>query len=503
MKKFLYLFAFVMAIFATSCTSETSIDEATLAKSGVITIQHTPDIVAYSGSNFWGSTFVTRGTDMNANMWDQTWDCPTRDAEDLTDEELAELKDLLTKPANTVNTVVLPFENYYVQQIYKGEDSYYGLDRCAREAYNGSGEIKCNGNNDCDHLTSGDHSTPTSVLGSNHMDKLLAKGKNGYEHINNFNNGTNGNYPNACGCGEVHYKTTLMTDMPTTGIDPNEQFGFHETFGTSHDYFNYIIVEYKGYYYVGFDYEAHKPDQGTHNHNEALDVERDWKFTDWIVRITPAYHKGETPKKDDEEVTTTPVLPTIDEVEINLTANDAEVSHLSIHVRTATNVEVFIPIPAEYYCDVDDMAIVNKHEGELLIHGGPTKTEYNVNGNTVTLNVEFKENGIRIWTEGITQEVIDYCRETYNDGITFEVWNYFNGVLTKAELLKLLKRSTVKFLDKIPELYVNAFNDDEDGNMYEWDATVNIVEEQSDEFLASEKGKHYNGSEYNDLYRKK
>lgn len=547
-----------------------------------------PNVIAYSGvganRHVWGGvskSTLSRGSDTEANTWDQRWDCPPRPAEDLTDAELAELKELLSFAKETHNTTVLPFENYYVQQIYKGEDKYLASDRCAREAYDGSGEIKCGGNNYCDHLTSGDHTTNTEVLGSDQMDKLLAAGKNGYEHIDNFNHGTNTNYPGACGCGKSHFGTTLMTDMPTTGFDAESQFGFHETWGTSHDYCNYYIVEYKGYYYVGFDYEAHKYDQNTHNHGEGLDIDRDWNFTDWIVRITPAYPKGTTPggtepeqpsvpggddHSDDvcpdcshtphdgtnceicdamdgtcannsgsgsEEVNPNPgegddqpgvVVPgeRRNEVETNLAVDkkgDGSLeSHLSIHVRAATDVEIFIPVPSQYYCDADDMAIVNKHEDGFFVHGGPHTTTYDINGNIVTLNVEFVEDGIRIWTEGINQDVIDYCYENFQDGITFEVWNYFNDPEKLAELgldegisfedLKyLLNHATIKFLDEVPDEYINAFvgegyENNDPGTHDNNEFHVTPVD-QADSFDGPQKGEHLNGSDNNEIYTKK
>lgn len=565
----------------SSCTNE---NEPSRELNSNNMLAMAPKVLAYSGTHTWNGNNGTRAANTNANEWNQNWDCPPRPAEDLTADELEELKALLSKGREVHNDIVLPFENYYVQQIYKGEDSYYTHDRCYQTG--------------CDHVNS------SSELGSGHMDKLVAYNPsdvfeyrpednwqgawytNDYEHINNFDHGTNTNTPGQCGCGESHYKTTLMTGMPTDGIDPERQFGFHETWGTAHDYNNYIIVEYKGYYYVGFDYEAHKYDQDTHNHGEGMDIERDWNFTDWIVRITPAYHKGETPAENpggilqddktplpdeedncdecghpshdgeicddcvaegrhDTDCTTgnngqpgnpdeenpgennpgndnpgDDVQKGIDEVEINLALDkkndDLLESHLSMHVRSATDVEVFIPVPAQYYCDADDMMIVLEH-AENFVHGGPYVTEYNINGNIVTLNVAFEEDGIRIWTDGINQDVIDYCRETYNDGITFEVWNYFNdpekvaeltgGAISMEDLKYLLNKATVRFLDKTPGEYINSFgtdngkyeeNSNKDGNDFHV-----TPEAQMDEFYGPKDGPHYNGSDNNEIYTNK
>ena len=45
-----------------------------------------------------------------------------------------------------------------------------------------------------------------------------------------------------------------------------------------------------GFYYVGFDFYATHPEGQESNKN--MDVERNWKFNDWIVRISPAEFKA-------------------------------------------------------------------------------------------------------------------------------------------------------------------------------------------------------------------
>lgn len=212
------------------------------------------------------------------------------------------------------------------------------------------------------------------------------------------------------------------------------------------------------------------------------------------------------------------VMPEIpefkDEVEVNLHADEKGgtlESHLSIHVRAATDVEIFIPVPEEYYCEADDMLISQIHDKNHSIHGGPYETTYVLQDKEdgsyiVTLNLEFVEGGIRIWTEGITQEVIDFCYKHYKDGINFEVWNYFEDDLLDLEGLKgYLNQATIKFLDKEPDAYINAFNEAHvgDGVQEPNDCTVNIVEDQADNYAYLGKGEHKNASHFNDIYAKK
>ena len=210
---------------------------------------------------------ITRGVNDNGNIWFQNWERPYN--VNLSDAELEELKALLSPGVETYNTYIFPYENYYIEQIYTGESTYNPVD------------------------INGTKLTGTTVTGSVQMNQLGARNGDHYEHSDNFNAGNNTAQQTDEGNGTVYKGITLMYSMSKEGITATNQFRFHETWGTKGDgyYNNYLIVEYKGEYYVGFDYEAHKD---VNNPNEARDINRDWKFTDWIVRISPAEAK-ETP----------------------------------------------------------------------------------------------------------------------------------------------------------------------------------------------------------------
>lgn len=233
--------------------------------------------------------------------------------------------------------------------------------------------------------------------------------------------------------------------------------------------------------------------------------------------IPDVVEPGDEGNEDNEDSIGETVKKGFDEVEINLALdnknNEYLESHLSLHVRHATNVEVFIPVPAKYYCEADDMDIVLNKFDEVMHHGGPHKTEFLIGDNMVTLNVEFKIDGIRIYTTGINSDVIAYCREHFEDGITFEVWNYFNdpdkvGTLpiSMEELKTYLDRSTVRFIDDIPATYVNAFGVEngkygENGSLDGKDFHV-VPESQLNSFDVPKEGTHLNGSDKNDIYNK-
>lgn len=57
--------------------------------------------------------------------------------------------------------------------------------------------------------------------------------------------------------------------------------------------------------------------------------------------------------------------------------------------------------------------------------------------------------------------MLQYLRDTYADGLTFEVWNYYKAsvdgtTFTRDQLMPMLDQSTVSFTND-PMRYVNAF----------------------------------------------
>ena len=265
---------------------------------------------------------------------------------------------------------------------------------------------------------------------------------------------------------------------------PVEDPTYHDSWGnmdnTKHDAYRFYVIEFNGEknLYLCYDYQTKK------NSGEYLPGDK--VFNDWVIKIIPADGKKpeikELPKSHDE-------------VEINLSVNDEKengdyiATKLSIHIRALTDVEVFIPVARDYYCDVDDMAIVYSHKldpnyqysnpgenaaGNVYTYTYTVAGDYVVEGVTYTANeainviVTYEENGIRVKTQGMTQAALDYLQYTYNDGITFEVWNYFNSVITnealetipvtRADLKPMFDQSTVTFTaSDHPEQYINAF----------------------------------------------
>lgn len=148
-------------------------------------------------------------------------------------------------------------------------------------------------------------------------------------------------------------------------------------------------------------------------------------------------------------------------VEVNLAMNaeheqgDWLESHLSIHVRDTTDVTLFIPVGAQYYCPQDDMMIIQKHDVAYQYNEQTETMSMTVGGNAVTLKVKYAMDGITITTEGVNADVLKYCRDTYHDGIVFEIRNYYNNSLNRTQLQPLLNNSTISFTNA-PNTYVCA-----------------------------------------------
>lgn len=156
-------------------------------------------------------------------------------------------------------------------------------------------------------------------------------------------------------------------------------------------------------------------------------------------------------------------------VEVNFSIYDrkyeANETKLSIHVRDTTDVTIVIPTPADYYCPVDDMLIVQKHD-IAKVYSTSSTVDMDINGNKVSLTTTYAEDGITISTNGINADVLKYLRNTYGDGLTFEINSYFaterldasgkKVAVTRDEIQAMLNRSTISFTNT-PKFYLNAF----------------------------------------------
>lgn len=457
MKKILGILAlFILLLCSNSCQNELpgyppSTDSIPLVKE--------PDVMAYSGNNLWGSTFsnpLTRSNthgyykvqdyQLNDNFKEQNpdlYEIMSHAPSAISDAEWTFVKNYLAEHPDEGSTVC-NLTDYFIQWCGKSYDNYYaGKDQNKADQY---------------------------VTGSNQMDYIEIDNV----HLNDYN----GSW------GPIAYCENWPLVNPA----------YHDSYGnidnTKYNMYRFYEIEYNGErgLYLCFDYTTQK-DSGEY-------VEGNGVFNDWVLKITPA--KSETLPPVEQEPEEVP-----EHVEINLSvdrkdAGDWLASHLSIHVRAVTDVVVKIPIPQDYFCAPDDLLIVQKHLEDFTVHGNK-EISYMVGETTVTLSIEYDENGITISTSGIDANLIEYCNVNLHDGITFEVWNYYN--IIPVELKSYLDQATVTFTNP-PELYINAFNKTETGEKFAWDATVSIDDDQRSLYGQSYPDYWYNGSEHNLKYDK-
>ena len=304
--------------------------------------------------------------------------------------------------------------------------------------------------------------------------------------------------------------------------------------------------------------------------------------------------------------------PVGNEVEINLSILDVHtlpngenkydiddlVSKLSMHVRYPHDIEVILPVPQSIYCDQDDLYILKTHDVDEYKYGGENhRLEYIIGGYemdnngkidksklqswTVTLGVDYvaaaedqltdsnkeytSENGvkfksggyIRVYTEGICPELIEFLKAYYGDGINFEVYNYYNRgnnykTAKYAEIsyeflqYHFLSHAFVNFdwnwnqsgretkdengttIQVLPDNYINAFHQvnllPTKGDCYTWiigdrhanidnvylpsgtiagsntSVTWNNTNTERESYVDPYQGEHFNGSKFNWIY---
>lgn len=236
-------------------------------------------LVDMTGNTASTRSAMTRGADVNGNLWYQNWNRPTN----VTAEEIAWAKEEFGKVRrDTRPWVSIEWANYWVQQVYKGEQSYI----------DGNNQNIGLGSDHMDHLQVFNNKKKEVISWWPYEERIVTY-EGAYEHINNFNSGNNTTTYTDDVTYQQYVGTTLMTDMGTDGRA--EQFAYHNSTDSKYHY-EYIVLEHNGSYYVGFDFYAHGTD--VYPANKNMDVERDYIYNDWIIKITPARSINDAPSVD-------------------------------------------------------------------------------------------------------------------------------------------------------------------------------------------------------------
>lgn len=323
-----------------------------------------------------------------------------------------------------------------------------------------------------------DHKTGKSTSQMDYIEFVDQNGK--AQHINDYN--ANGG-PRA-----------LVLNCKITTAQYHDSWGDKDN--THSDKYRFYTIEYNGQknLYLCYDYATAK--------TSGEFFGGDGKYNDYVIKIIPGCGSDEettepttpgtteptTPGETEEgnkpgeteeggkpgetdkvDTTTTVVTPKTGEIEVNFAVQDHKdenASKLAVHVRDTADFKVFIPVSNQYYCSADDMYIVEKHYENMTYNVETTTIERVIDGQTVTLNVTYTEAGIYVESEGINAKALQYCRNVYGDGITFEVYNYYNDKLNRQQLIELLNQSTIEFKNAQPKQYINTIvegNTDEEG----------------------------------------
>lgn len=133
----------------------------------------------------------------------------------------------------------------------------------------------------------------STAIGKAHMDhlydasNLLPDGSVVGDHINNFNAGE---------CSPTNVDNKYSDKIMYMQGQSTKAFGYHESLGQHYYFDHYVIIPGEeidpsnkyglhGMFFVGFDYQA----EGQAANQQ---IDRDYIFNDWIVKITPGLRKG-------------------------------------------------------------------------------------------------------------------------------------------------------------------------------------------------------------------
>lgn len=202
---------------------------------------------------------VTRGSNTNGNQWeDQGYILPAP----ITEEEIAKVKAVFGQKGAASYTSPIEFNDYFVQQVYKGDSVYKDKS---------GGTVK--GSDKMDWLCAKTKKFANVICWYPYEEEIIEVDEYN-DHFNNFNAGTcDANYTSQK-TGTVITGTMLMTNSDTYC------FGFKASQDNAHTFYNFRVEKIDDNYYVGFDFEA-----DGQNPNEQVD--RDYVYDDWIVKIVP------------------------------------------------------------------------------------------------------------------------------------------------------------------------------------------------------------------------
>ena len=248
-------------LFVTSCTK----DLATYSEQEYNEIRYTTTFENTFGkinpNQTWGfNRIITRSADPRGNMWeDEGYLVPA----DITNTERDSVLEVFSKVGEASYTSLIDWDCFFVQQVHKGDSTYV--------AGNGA---TVTGSNHIDWLCT-ETNKHIKVISWWPYEEEIVIGELYPDHIFDFNNSTSSDYG-----GRM-----LMINSNTN------KFGYHNSEDNMVHYY-FRMEQINGNYYVGLDFsgEGNNPNQ---------QIQRDYIYDDWIVKVTPG--KGQTPPSIKEQ----------------------------------------------------------------------------------------------------------------------------------------------------------------------------------------------------------
>ncbi len=189
------------------------------------------------GSDAEAQAVATRWANTSQNQWEESVIVP----DSITAGEVEKVLAVFNQKIDAKDGVNVNWSEFFVQHVYQGNNSY---------------------------VTEPDQNGYIQTLENVKLDNLRtaytdAEGNLVYEHVNNFN----------CSYGSI----MLMQASGTEG------FAYTNPKDSGKEYYDYVIKEIDGAYYVGFDFRSEDPN---------ATVLADGIYNDWIIKISPAEYKN-------------------------------------------------------------------------------------------------------------------------------------------------------------------------------------------------------------------
>jgi hypothetical protein len=253
---FSFIFTLIMGLSFVSCSHEIEPYDYAKAQKNAFKQSFEETFGTIASDQDWGfnnievftysdSPAMTRGHDVNRNEWYAKYNVPAN----VTDEEEAAVLNELATGNYADAKPTFDWGFYFVYHVHKGTNTY------------------------------NDHNNSNIGVASDYMNHLQAVYSDGtMEHINDFNSGTQ--------TADWHTIQGATVMINSTTFD----FAYHNSRDSK--YHNcYTIVDgadigYPGFYYICFDFLANGDIEQPDNKN--MGVDRNYNYTDWIVRICPA-----------------------------------------------------------------------------------------------------------------------------------------------------------------------------------------------------------------------